>query len=749
MGRFNKLALALPVAALLALAACADDVPTHVPSHVAPSPTPAPVVEQPAPALVEAEPSESTQAQQQEAAVPERNRVLTMRLTEQLSIYHWPIEGLDPLVEHGPNTLLRADGWTESDGCEIWLRLDMNNDAIGWVRLSDTPLTESEARTLPLLEPPTLPVAELDLPGGERLTVTILGRSPDHMRYAVRLPNSEHALWAPQWTLRADDQSREVPVFAGPTFGDWRPISSRSMVLAGTTSHRPEMFSRPGGEYSGYDIRSDWHQVDLIAPQYPVMGRSLDGQWIALRLDELEPPVGWVQLEQLNLNVEAESLPYVLSGDTEVIQLDADGSVVGDVHRAPRLYHWQWRDDGVIVGSNDGLWRWNPALDEQPTQFAPAQWVVYSPDGRYAASGTSPDYESGDLTREITITEVDSGESITFLDAGAAYFTHHASDPSLHWSADSRHLATRFSPLGEDPWRGFYVLAVDGSRTEFDGERDGHFRSWLPDGTLLAQTEEHLRVYTPQGVLLRELPPAFLHHRLGSTHRTLTRPGSGEMPSVYDRQTGEQLPLPAPLDEPGWVVAEPYGRTQAAGRDHVLFLRANDGTVSFVVYDLAAHAATTYPDLNVTVSRPDYFYRSVTWSDSGDQVAFIIEEQGGFIVDLRSGTSRTIDLAPITAPYEWNGIVEWSPDGRWLLTVSLRAAGEYDDDGVSAYPARPHYARPAIPYIMEYRLIDAASGRVVQRFRANPDTCWDAAHTAAFSPDGQRIAFSGLFVDCT
>ena len=749
MGRFNKLALTLPVAVLLALAACADDVPSHVAPHVAPSPTPAPVVEQSAPALVEAEPSESTQAQEQEEPEPERNRVLIIRLTEQLNIYHWPLEGLRPLLDFGPSAVLLADGWTELDRGEIWLRLDLNNYAAGWVRLADTPLTEPEARTLPLLEPPTLPVGEFELPDGERLTVTVMGRSLDNMRYAVRLPNSEHTLWVPRWALRADDQSRDLPVFAGPTFGDWRPTSSRSMVLAGTTSHRPAMFSRPGGEYSGYDIRSDWHQVDVIAPQYPVMGRSLDGQWIALRLDELEPPVGWVQLEQLNLNVEPESLPYVLSGDTEVIQLDADGSVVGEVHRALRMYHWQWREDGVIVGSNDGLWRWNPAHDEQPTQFAPPQWVVYSPDGRYAASGTSPDYEAEDYSRDITITEVDSGESIAFLDAGAAYFTHHVSDPSLHWSADSRHLATRFSPPGEDLWRGFYVLGVDGSRIEFDGERDGHLRDWLPDGTLLAQTEEHLRVYTPQGVLLRELPPAYLHHRLGSTHRTLTRPGSGEMPSVYDRQTGEQLPLPAPLHEPGWVMAEPYGREQAVGRDHVLFLRATDGAVSVVVYDLATHAATTYPDLNVTVSRPDYFHRSVTWSDSGDQVAFIIQEQSGFILDLTSETTRIIDLVPITAPYEWNSIVEWSPDGRWLLTESLRAVDEYDDDGVSAYPARPHYARPPIPYIMEYRLIDAASGRVVQRFRANPDTCWDAAHTAAFSPDGQRIAFSGLYVDCT
>ncbi len=735
-------------------AACTDD---EVPAYVEPEAVQATVPVEAEPEVAESqevEPEPEPAAAQE--AEPERDRVVVFRLTDNVEIYQWPGDDWQPFVSHRPRTLLLADGRVRLENGELWLRLDMNNDVEGWVREHETPLSLDDARTLPWVQVPEFPTAELDVPGGETVTVSLLGQSADEQQLAVLLPGSEQPLWVDTSDLSLDRKWNWMPVYEGAVLGEWRPADETPIVIV-EARNSAAIYARPNGEPSGFHIYEVYDNWGGTAPnQYVVLGRSLDEAWLAIRLDDFVPPVGWVQSEYVNLNVDPTTLPYMLSGETELFPIaNAIQAANGQVRTALRLYHWQWRDDGVLVGSNDGLWRWDPAVDVEPVQFAPSQWVVFSPDGRYAASGTSPDYDSGDLTRDITITEVDSGESITFVDAGAAYFTHHESDPSLTWSPDSRFLLARYQPYDDNDWLGANVLGLDGSVTRFDSARTGEVVGWFPDSALMTSDDGRYLVYSANGELRREMSlPPNVRSRPGWTywlHWDMSERGWRS----HNLMTGESRLLPAPLDQPiGWSISGEGRPVNHSGRHLTLFTRVGqDGVVSTVAYDAERHLVVEFPDVSVSVDDTDWLVHSHRWSSDGQRVAVVFADAQGFHFDLTAGT---VSRLPLPEPEDddrrssdWNKVVDWTPDGRLLLTQSRYRTDEYDDEGVAIYPPRPGYVTPPWPQNSEYRLIDIETGRIVARFRANPDECWSAGHTAAFSADGQWLTFSGEYNDCT
>ena len=742
--------------------ACTDD---EVPVYVEPE-----TVQATAPVEAEPEVAESPEVEPEpepaaaQEAEPERDQVVVFRLTDNLDIYQWPGNDWQPFLSHRAGTLLLANGRARPENGELWLRLDMNNNVEGWVRERETPLSLDEARMLPWVLAPEFPTAELDVPGGETITVSLLGQSADEQQLAVLLPGSDQPLWVSTSDLSLDRNWYWLPVYEGFVFGEWRPTRDQPLVVV-EAHYWAEIYARPNGDPSGFrifQVNQNWG--NMPPKQYAVLGRSLDEAWLAIRMDDFVPPVGWIQLDSVNLNVDPTTLPYMLNGETELLPITnvpiTNESIAnevqtgdGQVPTALRLYHWQWRADGVLIGSNDGLWRWDPAVDAEPVQFAPPQWVVFSPDGRFAASGTPPDYESGDLTRDITITEVDSGESVTFVDAGAAYFTHHDADPSLIWSPDSQFLLVWYNSYDENDWSGANVLSLDGTVTRFDSALTGSFRRWLSGNSLLMQTADGYAVYSANGELLREptnLPDSYTYvDQTRSLHWDPSEPGW----TITDWTTSESTSLPAPLNQPKWRDSGSHGPVFRIDGHLVHFATVSDGVASTVVYDAERHFIVEFADVSVSMDDTDYLVRSYQWSADGQRVAVVFADAQGFHFDLTTGTASQL---PLPVPenddrrfYDWNMIVDWSPDGRLLLTQSTYRTNEYDEDGVAIYPPRPGYITPPWPLNSEYRLIDIETGRIVARFRGNPDQCWSAGHTAAFSPDGQWLAFSGEDNDCT
>lgn len=749
--------------ALAAVVACSNDaVPSvQVPLQTEPSrsESQSTLSEEPAgqrsnaPQSAPASPAEPAEPADESAAVgpsddvpeAESNPYLLLRLTEKLSIYHRPRDDILPFVDFRERTLLLGDGWTQLDSGELWLHLDLNGDLDGWVRLADTPLTLDDAMTLPMRDPNLLPMGDLIVPGAEPIRVRLLGMSEDGRQIAILLPNNEYALWADANDLDINRGSGSLSVYTGTVWGVWYPPSDQTRVTAEISTGSPAIFLRPGKRESGYHTYGDYQDPHT----YGVLGRSLDGEWLAIVLNDLQPPVGWVRLSEVELNVDPESLPYMLSGDTEVIATPTRGARSREVRRTDKLWRWQWRDDGSIVGQLDDLVRWNPLEDAEPIAFAPSQWVVFSPDGRYAASGTRPDYESGDLSRDITITPVDGGEPITFPDAGAYYFTHHPADPSLSWSPDSRRLLSLYLPGEGHGEYGFFLLGVDGSRSELVPLSFHQSSSWLSDDTVLIGQDDRYLVYAADGTLLRELTAPTSLRRFPSEMLALSYAGRPLGWKRVDLHSGEIAQLPAPLNGGDWKLASQHLR-------FALFHRFNDaeGILSLASYDALQHEVTQLPTLNVG---REWRGLSVSWSDDGSRLALLPYGGQGYIVDHLHADSQSNSQADVRAfplPMREDGhgrdaLVDWSPDGQLLLTRSARDAGLTDADGIATYPPRRSYAGPAGHSYLEYRLIDAETAQVLQRFRASPDFCWSNDHIAAFSPDGQWLAFSGRYTDCT
>ena len=180
-----------------------------------------------------------------------------------------------------------------------------------------------------------------------------------------------------------------------------------------------------------------------------------------------------------------------------------------------------------------------------------------------------------------------------------------------------------------------------------------------------------------------------------------------------------------------------------------LFVRATAEFIEAVAYNGIAHESHVLAAAKDAIQRPESFWPRPLWSPTETQVALLLDTGRGLSIDLSTGDIRTLPLPPSVDRSDRDELVDWSPDGALLLTRSLRILDRYDAVGVATHPPRWSYIGPPRHAISEYRLISVATGRVLARFRASPDSCWDAAHTAAFSPDGQRIAFSGLYTDCT
>ena len=482
--------------------------------------------------------------------------------------------------------------------------------------------------------------------------------------------------------------------------------------------------------------------------RYPVLGRSIDGEWIALRPDRLEnrwnQQYGWLPRDSVRLNVDAASLPIVASSDLEVISVDADG-VFGRqyavVEGAPDV---RWRGDNALVGAGDGLWEWRP-FAETPRVIDDRRWDQLSPDGRWVL-GDDGVFGNPDVS-DLRIMSTDGHEEVSFsaLDFHCVFRLAECS----YWSPNSEYLRIWSAGRPAEDANFIHVLGIDGSHTEPPiGERV----RWLTDSTLLVGDETAMRVLSPAGAVEREVDTSTLDVDCGISSKSSSLwAGPARDPNqpwhLVDLATGEIVALAEPLDRsPEGDQCEGTGQWRPisfAGR-FILLYRAVDAASQdsqLMFYDIDAHrgiplAEGLAPHIG---QRPQ-----VLWSPELDRVVVSAWNTPVVIVEIESLSVRAFSDPPIGGEP-----IAWAPDGRRLLMRRFVLTSEYDDQGISAFPEGPTRGRvseflPSDWHYREYVILDASTGDIVFRVRADGDVCRAGRHTATWSPDGRWLAFVGV-----
>ncbi len=498
--------------ALIALGvACSDDSIPRAAELSAPIQEPVPVSQsEPAKAQASVRAADEPTAQAEPTVEDEvRNSVLIMRMAEEAEVFPYPADGLHQPDLFGVAALLLADGWLEGEGGQVWLRLDMNGERVGWIRLADSPLTLDEARTLPEVGLPSLPTVDLESPSGERETVTLLGRSADRRYLAVRHPAvGSEVVWIDRSEVLSDAELWSTPTYIGAAWGRWSPqaaidaapLPGEIRVTASFDGWQLDIYPSPRTAPSA--IRLTGASIDgAFALHFPVIGRDFEGEWIALRMDPFAGGHFWAYNEDLRLSAAVKDLPILVGVETEVFKLSDAGALASLRGRAPYFSSWRWRDNDTIVGVNsDGIWRWEIDSD-QLIKLEESHWVNFSPDGKHAAYGVAVDrdWNASESARDVVILSTDDGERHVFEGVNRNYFTHHDDDPSLIWSPDSRFLLSRHQSAEAG---GVYVLGIDGSQSDLLSG-GAHWISGSVVG--IRRDDGAVRVYDPTSGEVREV----------------------------------------------------------------------------------------------------------------------------------------------------------------------------------------------------------------------------------------------------
>lgn len=456
---------------LLSLTACANDGP---PSFAEPKPVAATEEPQQAPADHPSAVSE-TRPEQQSGAIQQSISNVIMRLSEELDVYQWIGDDWLPFRSFGPRTLLLADGWVEQDNGVIWLHLDLNGDLDGWVRLEESPLSLREAQSLPQLERPALPTTQLNGPDGGKLEVSLLGTSEDKASIAVRFVGSDAVVWVDRWNFEDSQSLGWLPVYTGAVSGRWEPwrVVEGGRLEVQVHNWNSDLAAWPGGP------TSEWR---LQTGSYPVLGRSLDGKWLALRVDALEPPVVWRSAIGLKLDFDPSDLPIFLSAGLEVVTIDSDGRAVSS-SLAPELRgYWEWRSENELLLSEweVGSWLWD--MESGETRWLSDRDLAnVSPNGAFAVDVFQADEDAPidwNEPRHVALVSLDNGREVVFEEAHKPWGTD-APGFQQFWSADSRWLLSTVARYGdEEETTRHFALSVNGELVEIAPPEGEWVSSW-------------------------------------------------------------------------------------------------------------------------------------------------------------------------------------------------------------------------------------------------------------------------------
>ena len=378
--------------------------------------------------------------------------------------------------------------------------------------------------------------------------------------------------------------------------------------------------------------------------------------------------------------------------------------------------------------------------------------MVLSPDALHVATGDVTDLdESFWGTSQVTITSVANGRTVSFK--GVAELIDHPEHPNyrnaaLYWSPDSTTLLSWLYPLDYVEDDGVWLLHPDG----FSVQLPQH-GFWLPDSTVLTATGE---IYSTRGEVLRQIdvagldfaagPPSYCCEATSRTEMLLLAVQEGEKGEErewarVDLIDGTRTLLPSPIRQ--WLAGdrvswEPVG---SFNRYAVFFSRpvaerTSTEDAAMYLYDLVENRIRPI-DLPVFVNRSSgWSHPQTLWSDDLRQVAlWDWNSEYLHIVDV-----ETLQSSTISTTMKDNEIVPvaWSPDGQRLLIKEIgRTIGTVDSRGLASI-----FGFSFTWWTVEFRLISVSDGRTLDVLRSRYDDC-TLQYTAAWSPDGGLIAFSG------
>ena len=306
------------LAALVLVSACGSDpIPEYQPPPAELEP---PQAQRERPLDHVATEAEDGQAVSVEAETP---RWIDGRLIVELShlalIYPMPGLSWQALEELPAGTQLLIDGrW---GCCGEWLRVDLGRGDSAWLRLRDSGLSLQEAESLPERRPPFHRVRlrwdriAVDLgvrePGhsfyveNADLSHWLVGRSADARRVAIRVLNvdeSYYMIW-----VNADSAEFDQPLESLPIYIDecCTLVLPEQLAIAEITEHSARVSLRPHGRYDGYQLKGG------DGEQFPIIGRSVDGQWLALRVNLLSQGYVWIPADRPTLNVAVSEIPHL------------------------------------------------------------------------------------------------------------------------------------------------------------------------------------------------------------------------------------------------------------------------------------------------------------------------------------------------------------------------------------------------------------------------------------------------------
>ncbi len=537
---------------------------------------------------------------------------------------------------------------------------------------------------------------------------------------------------------------------------------------------------------------------------FPILGRSADSAWIALRfrlnVNRWQPYVPvWVPAVQLRTNRALAELPVFVNGGAHAISLDEAGVPDGGLAVTDQLYHWHWLEDGSLVGSNaKGAWRWWPGTGELRL-LADSPFGLVSPDGNYVANVHCPtsDQSIYRCANTVTISPVDGSispldgdGSIRFLNVSPFGGASWRLSDYIQWFPDSRHLLVVSDYIAR--WANWFqdrpeILGVDGSRYRFPENESARL---LPDGSLLFWQN------TDRGLLLqkRRLDQLNLDHTTGEWFEVEEPEG---VPPIASSDGKRLVAFGRPVGIGGvhaWhlidlvngesrqiVQASLFSQEEelsdrATNRWKPLLFTENSVYLMFtgggwvdVPTELLAGQELLRHDLDTGASQlvdvafgrwggqpyalcSDDCELMVIWVSRG--YGYLISRSGendalrAIYIELGGGERRGYDV--------WFDVYELSPDGTQLSTLRRDHRGYveehpgYDQEGFAML--QWHEFTDLIDedswWVHEFRIIDTADGHVIHRYRTLAEECGEGSQRAGWSPDGRWLVVAGDTTMC-
>ncbi len=483
-----------------------------------------------------------------------------------------------------------------------------------------------------------------------------------------------------------------------------------------------------------------------------VMGRSLDGEWIAVRF---YGEVQWAPAAQFALlasDVSVADLPIFITRETTLAPVGPRADLQPAL--LPRATDWAWTAGGQVVGVGErAIWRYDPQSGALETHPRPPGDATIAPDGEHVAVAECVDawYECGKPHEEpfdIVIVPTDGGEWMRVRDIHHTWRGWKFGTPYRigEWSPGGRALLVP----GASPHHGWPGFAVEYSVVDVEsghhrlprpGEGQMQYWVWLADGRLLLH-EPHiegsaLHVAAHEGDRLREIaqPPVIAEglHRWFRTEnghpwaslKAAVRSRDGSW-VLLDLESGAAATLE--IAESTDEFSKPsrgrrFAFATTVGGDRVLLLF--DGPTG-------AAAQLPLPDGVEEIGAGRHF------APAGERLLLNVKHEGEwrlYVVELGSG--EWIEVNGQGDGSVCGGAVRWSPDGERFAIERLdllerRGADWYRRDGLAAFDGEAESVQI---------LIYSRTGAFVRAFRTLEHWPYSARRKVEWSPDGRWLGF--------